>query len=93
MQILEELYLGGVHPGERSAKRNTQYRQALNDAIKADDAFRTTLTDEQKKLFEAHLDARWELSILTDAETFIYAYRLGAKIMMDVLVDGEINEI
>lgn len=32
-------------------------------------------------------------SILTDAETFIYAYRLGAKIMMDVLVDGEINEI
>ena len=39
------------------------------------------------------MDAQRELSILTDAETFIYSFRIGAKIMMDVLVGGEINEI
>ena len=38
MQILEELYLGGVRPSERNGKRNAQYRKALDDAIKADDA-------------------------------------------------------
>ena len=43
MQILEELYLGDVRPSERSGKRNAQYRKALDDAIKADDAFRQTL--------------------------------------------------
>ena len=93
MQILEELYLGDVRPSERNGKRNAQYRKALDDAIKADDAFRPTLTEEQKKLFEVLLDAQRELSILTDAEIFIYSFRLGAKIMMDVLVDSAINEI
>ena len=93
MQILEELYLGDVRPSERSSKRNAQYRKALDDAIKADDAFRPTLTEEQKKLFEALLDAQRELSILTDAETFIYSFRIGAKIMLDVLEDGPMNEI
>ena len=93
MQILEELFLGDVRPSERSGKRNAQYRKALDDAIKADDAFRQMLAEEQKKLFEALLDAQRELSILTDAETFIYSFRIGAKIMMDVLVGGEINEI
>ena len=93
MQILEELYLGSVRPSERSGKRNAQYRKALDNAINADDAFHPTLTEEQKKLFENLLDAQRELSILTDAETFIYSFRLGAKIMMDVLIDGTINEI
>ena len=93
MQILEELYVGNIRPGERSGKRNVQYRQALDDAIKAEDALRSTLTEEQKTLFTEFMDAQRELSILTDAETFTDSFRLGAKIMMDVLVDGEINEI
>ena len=93
MQILEELYVGSVRPGERSGKCNTQYRQALDDIIKADDALRSTLTEEQKKLFEDYIEAQREVSILTDLETYIYSFRLGAKIMMDVLTDGEINEI
>ena len=70
-----------------------KYRKVLDDAINADNAFRPTLTEEQKKLFENLLDAQRELNILTDAETFIYSFRLGAKIMMDVLIDGTINEI
>ena len=93
MQILEELYVGNVRPGERSGKRNSQYRYALDNVIKADDALRATLTEEQKKLFNAYIDAQREVSILTDIETYIYSFRLGAKIMMDVLMDGEINEI
>ena len=93
MQILEELYLGDVRPSERSSKRNAQYRKALDDAIKADDAFRLTLTEEQKKLFETLLDAQRELNILTDAESFIYSFRIGAKIMLGVLEDGPMNEI
>ena len=50
---------------------------------------RETLTEEQKELFEAYIEAQREISILTDVETYIQAFRLGAKIMMDVLTDGE----
>ena len=34
MQILEDLYLGDVRPGERTGKRNAQYRKALDEAIR-----------------------------------------------------------
>lgn len=39
------------------------------------------------------MDAQREVSVLTDCETFIYGFRTGAKIMMDVLMDGEMKEI
>ena len=48
---------------------------------------------EKKELFEDFLDAQRELNILTDIETFIYSFRLGAKIMLDVLTEGKMKEI
>jgi hypothetical protein len=39
------------------------------------------------------MSAQREVNVLTDCETFIYAFRLGAKIMMDVLTEGNMREI
>ena len=93
MQILEALYIGGVRPGERSFKRNSQYGRALDESADAADRLIAVLSEEQKKLFEEFMDAQREVMVLTDAETFIYGFRTGAKIMMDVLMDGEMREI
>ena len=51
------------------------------------------LTEKQKEQFEAYMTAQREVNVLTDCETFIYAFRLGAKIMMDVLTEGKMKEI
>lgn len=51
MQVLEELYLGGIRPGERIGKRNRQYEKALENTIKVGDALTASLTPEQKELF------------------------------------------
>ena len=93
MQILEDLYIGNVRPGERMFKRNSQYAKALDETVKAGDAFIDTLTEKQKEQFEAYITAQREVNVLTDCETFIYAFRLGAKIMIDVLTDGKMKEI
>ena len=93
MLILEDLYLGDVRPCERSFKRNTQYAKALDDLVKAGDALTDSLTEEQKELFEDYMTARREVNVLTDCETFINAFRLAAKIMTDVLIDGQMREI
>ena len=93
MQILEELYIGNVRPGERSFKRNSQYGRALHESADAADRLIAVLSDEPRKLFEEFMDAQREVSVLTDCETFIYGFRTGAKIMMDVLLDGEMKEI
>ena len=93
MQVLEDLYLGGVHPSERSFKRSSQYARALHKVIEASDALNETLDDEQTELFEKFMTAQREVNVLTDCETFIYAFRLGAKTMMDVVIDGEMRKI
>ena len=93
MLILEDLYLGDIRPNERSFKRNSQYAKALDDLVKAGDALTDTLTEKQKEVFEEYMSAQREVSVLTDCETFIYAFRLAAKIMIDVLSEGQMREI
>lgn len=93
MHILEDLYAGEIHPGERVSKRNGQYAKALDEIIKAGDTLSATFSDEQKNLFESYMDAQREINVLTDVETFIYSFRLGAKIMLDVLTEGQMKEI
>jgi hypothetical protein len=65
----------------------------LNEVVKAGDALLGTLTEKQKEQFEAYMTAQREVNVLTDCETFIYAFRLGAKIMMDVLTEGKMKEL
>ena len=89
MMILEDLYMGDIHPSERSS----QYSKALNEVVKAGDTLIGSLTEKQKEQFEAYMSAQREVNVLTDCETFIYAFKLGAKIMMDVLTEGKMREI
>ena len=93
MQILEDLYLGDIRPNERFFKRNSQYAKALDEVVKVGDALTASLNEEEKKLFEDFMDAQREVTVLTDCETFCYAFKLGAKIMMDVLTDGPMRKI
>ena len=93
MQILEDLYIGNVRPGERMFKRNSQYANALDETVKAGDALTASLSEEQKAYFEDYMTAQREVNILTDCETFCYAFKIGAKIMLDVLTEGQMREI
>ena len=93
MQVLENLYMGDIHPSERSFKRSSQYARALHEVVEANDALNETLDDEQSELFEEFMTAQREVNVLSDCETFIFAFRLGAKIVMDVLTDEKMKEI
>lgn len=93
MQILEDLYIGNVRPGERMFKRNSQYAKTLEETVKAGDALTASLSDEQKEFFEEYMTAQREVNILTDCVTFCYGFKVGAKIMLDVLTEGQMREI
>lgn len=93
MHILEQQYFRNVRPGERSFKRGSQYGCALQEATKASDALTDTLNEEQKALFEAYEEAQREVHNMTDVETFSYSFKNGGKIVLDVLENGEMDEI
>lgn len=93
MQVLEDLYLGDVLPSDRSFKRNSQYAKALDEVVRAGDALTDGPTEEQKELFENYMTAPREVNVLTDCETFCLAFKLGAKIMLDILTEGQMRNI
>lgn len=93
MLILEDLYLGDIRPSERSFKRNSQYAKALDKVVRAGDALTDTLTEKQKEMFEDYMTAPREVNVLTDCETYCLAFKTGAKIMLDVLIDTRMREI
>ncbi len=92
MLILEDLYLGDVRPSERSFKRNSQYAKTLDEVVRAGDALTDTLTEKQKEMFEDYMTAQREVNVLMVCETFIYAFRLAAKIMIYVLTAGQMRK-
>ena len=90
MQVLEDLYLGDIHPSERSFKKGSQYAKALNNVVKVGDAFIGSLTEKQKEQFEAYMTAQREVNVLTDCETFCYAF--ARRKDYDGCADGQHDE-
>ena len=86
-------YFGNICPNNHSSKRNSQYVKALDDVVKAGDALTDGLTEKQRELFEDYMTAQREVNVLADCETFCKAFKLGAKIMLDVLTEGQMREI
>lgn len=83
--ILEELWYGNVCP-------NTECREATKEAKKlmgyiSDhyDALQATLTDKQKDMLEKFADCHAELTDINEREIFVYAFRLGARIAIEML--------
>lgn len=74
-------------------KHNSLYAKALDETVKAGDKLTASLSEEQKAFFEDYMTAQREVNILTDCETFCYAFKIGAKIMLDVLTEGQMQEI
>lgn len=58
---------------------------------KAHSALSSTLTDKQQEIFEKFNDCVSELTVINDRETFEYAFKLGARIAIEVLISNEVE--
>ena len=93
MHILEKLYVGSIRPGERTFKQNSQYSRAIKALTEIEEKLDATLSKEQKSRLDEYRNAQQELMVITDCETFIRGFQIGAKIMLDVLTEGEVKEL
>ena len=93
MHILEELYVSSIRPGERTFKQNSQYGRAIKELTECEEKLDATLSEEQKSLLDEYRNAQQDLMVITDCETFIRGFQIGAKIMLDVLTEGEVKKL
>ena len=83
--LLEELWYGNICPDSYFGQTSAEEKQLLGHIIKHTDALFATFTEEQKEILEKRDNCQAELTGVTMRDVFVYAFRLGARMVMDVM--------
>ena len=87
--IINELWHGNIVPQEDSRNNTKEMKELINYIARHDEDLGKLLTEEQKAIFEKYQDCWNEHVSLAEAAIFEYAFKLGARLMLDSL--GENN--
>ena len=83
--ILEELFYGNVCPNTDCRSQEKESKELIGYLADHHDALLKELTDKQKEILEKFDDCYNELTDINEREIFVYAFRLGARIAIEVL--------
>ena len=83
--LLEEFWYGNVNPQEEYTRSSADEKTALRVMDKNRTKLSETLTDLQNELLKKYDDSVVEMNCILERELFVYAYRLGGKIMLECL--------
>ena len=84
--IIEELLYGNVGQNTGCRDASAEEKQLLGYIARHHDSLDETLTDKQKDIFAKYEDCYMELMSINERKTFVYAFRLGARIAIEVLL-------
>ena len=85
MNTLEDLYYRNLFPHEKCAKLNDEVKELLKLLNRNEEKLIATLAEEQKETFEKYKYCNREISEIIERETSLNGFRLGARIIIDVV--------
>lgn len=87
MGILEEFWYGNIEPTEYDVAACKEYGEVLRLITRNEEKLLATMTDEQKELFSRYMDTVREHQTLAECLIFQSSFKLGAKMMVEVMKD------
>ena len=87
MYVLEQLWREGLSPNERYTRKGGEYHKILLRICDESDRLYDELTEKGKEHFEAYRQTQIDISIVEEREVFIEAFRLGARLVLDIVGD------
>ena len=85
MSILEEFWCGNIEPTEYNTSPSREYKEMLQLISRNEEKLLATMTDAQKDLFSRYQDCVREFQAMAECLLFQNSFRLGARIMLDVM--------
>ncbi len=85
MNLIKELWYGNIIPQEDGIFNKPQFKELLGYTARHRVELEETLTDKQKELLEKMMDNRNEYDSLAEARVFEYGFKLGTKLMLEML--------
>ena len=89
MSVIKALWHGNICPQTDSRNNSPEMKELMDYMARHHDDLLKTLNDEQKEIFEKFHDCWDEYVSLAEAAIFEYAFRLGARLTMEVQTDEE----
>ena len=86
MRLLEEFWYGNIEPTEDDTS-SKEYKKLQEQICRNEEKLRATMTDEQKELFAKYTDCVREHQTITDCLIFQNGFKLGARMMVEVMED------
>ena len=87
MYALEDLWRGNITPSERGYRKDSPFAEMVRQANETADIFYQELSEVGKKAYDAHSTQESKLADISECESFIRGFRLGARIILDVVGD------
>ena len=85
MFVLDKLWRDGISPNEKYTRKGSEYHKILLRICEEGDKVSEELSEKGKSHFDAYRDAQVELSLVAEREVFIEAFRLGARLVLDIV--------
>ena len=89
MNVIKELWHGNIIPGEDSRTNSKEMKELIGYIARHNEDLTKLLNDEQMEIFEKYQECWNEYVSLAEAAIFEYAFRLGARLIIEVQKDSE----
>ncbi len=89
MTELEDLWYGNIIPREQFIDGNTEYRKLLSQTVKRRNELEELLAEKQKEKLTALDTETAELNALAEQSAFSFGFKLGVKLMFEVIQHTE----
>ena len=86
MLFLKEFWRGNLSPGDERYHPQREYKEIWSLVEKMEEQLKEQLSPEQWELFTKYQDAERGASCVSDEDTFIDGFRMGARVILDVLL-------
>ena len=84
--FIEELYYGNIEPQELNSELSGTLKKKLSRLTEKEEQLTAKLNGEEKELFLNYVSAYTEFSSLSNEDSFISGFRLGARFTYDTFV-------
>ena len=81
--VIEELYYGNLEPQELTTEITSKLKKKLSALAKKEEELTAMLPEKEKELFANYVNAYNEFSSISNSDSFISGFRLGARFERD----------
>lgn len=89
MYVLDRFWRGGYSPADRTLTPDGEYQKDLGKMCREMEKFTASLSPEASEQLEVLRVLHDDITIIRDTDTFIEGFRLGARVVLDVVGEYE----